>query len=243
MTQGFKVCKTPKGDLFIPKYQECPKGSSASYSGELVIYFTEASGNSRDPTFTEAHVASEIVGSLNQEGRFDLSSTFGQGACSIFHPPNGHNVFSSTPKLHLTSNNPIFHLIGDTEGVFLTTDLSISDNCSIPNPLGSAFFLHSLNSGFFKSEGDANAGCELPSCSRHWHWILTLSPTGSTSNSGCLIDTDKSDDLVGTSQNDCIDGEGGNDRITGLAGNDKLNGGDGKDLLSGGAGNEGRHRC
>ena len=47
-SQGFKVCKTPKGDLIIPKDQECPKGSTSAYSGRLTIVFIEASGHSRE---------------------------------------------------------------------------------------------------------------------------------------------------------------------------------------------------
>lgn len=167
--RGLKVCKTPKGDLFIPIDQECPKGSTASYSGKLAIEFIEASGHSRELTLTEAHAESEISGCLNQEGRFDLSSTSGHGACSIFHPSNAHHVFADTPKFHLT---------GDTRGLAFTTDLSLFDICSIPNPIGSGFVLHSGNSGFFNSEGHGNNHiCEVPNCPRHWQWIITLSPT------------------------------------------------------------------
>jgi len=173
-SQCFKVCKTPKGDLIIPKDQECPKGSTSAYSGRLTIVFIEASGHSRELTYTEAHAEGKILGSLNQEGRFDLSSTSGHGACSIFLPSNGHHVFACTPKFHLT---------GDTKGVAFTTDLSISDKCSIPNPGMSGFAFHSFvshngNGGYFTSEGHASQNlCELPNCSRDWYWTLTLSPT------------------------------------------------------------------
>lgn len=171
-THGFKLCNTPKGDLFIPKDRECPKGSTTAYSGRLTIEFIESSGHSSEVTFKEARAESEILGSLNQDGRFDLSSTFGHGACSNFL--NGHHqIFAGTPK---------FHLIGDTKGVRFASDLFISGNCSIPNPpQGFAFrnlVFHGGNGGFFESEGHAAQNlCELPNCSRSWYWILTLSPT------------------------------------------------------------------
>lgn len=169
-SQGFKVCKTPKGDLIIPKDQECPKGSTSAYSGRLTIEFIEASGHTRELTYTEAHAESEILGSLNKEGRFDLSSTSGHGACSIFLPSNGHHVYAGTPKFLLT---------GDTKGVAFTTDLSISDKCSIPNPARSVFAFHNFvfHVGFFTSEGHVSQNlCELPNCARDWYWTLTLSP-------------------------------------------------------------------
>lgn len=170
-TNGFKLCNTPKGDLFIPKDQECPKGSTTAYSGRLTIEFIEASGHSNEITLLDAHASSNILGSLNQEGRFDLISTSGHGGCSIFLH-SIHHVFAGTPK---------FRLIGDTKGVRFASDLSISDSCSIPNPpQGFAFrnfVFHGGNGGFFESEGHAAQNlCELPNCSRSWYWILTLSP-------------------------------------------------------------------
>jgi hypothetical protein len=171
---AFKVCKTPKGALFIPKDRECPKGSiesngSTKYSGKLIIEFTEVSGNSRDETFHEVRAESAILGSLDQQGQFDLSSTSGTGACSIFHPSNAHQVFAGTPKFQLT---------GDTRSVSFTTDLSVSTNCSIPNPAGEGFPFHTFHEGYFESEGRAarQVFCEGLTCSREWYWALVLSP-------------------------------------------------------------------
>jgi hypothetical protein len=57
-------------------------GGSTAYSGRLTLEFVESSGHSRDLKLIEAQVFSNIVGSLDQDGRFDLSSGFGHFSTS-----------------------------------------------------------------------------------------------------------------------------------------------------------------